>query len=182
MSWLDPACHYVLRRIDDDDADRAFITGFHDFDTYDDPDDYSTLRDYWRKDRSGNPLTFAYLLVDERHDEILGVLRYRFEDDAPTAHKLPPGDGPYVYLSRVGVIQSHQGTRVGRMLLEFFNHLVLSTASPRGISRFVIWWKCVDRTLTLVRPLLSTAEVSVFDQKWSERWGNEYYLKIEVGF
>jgi GNAT superfamily N-acetyltransferase len=182
LSWRDTGCHYVLRRIAAEDAERGFITGFDDFDAAADPADYGTLRDYWRRDHEGIPPTFAYALIDDFEDTVLGILRYRCEDDQPSAHKLSPGDGPYIYLSRIGIAHDHQGTRLSRMLLEFFNHLVLTESRQRALPRIVIWWKCVERTLTLIRPFMASAEVEIFDQKWSENWGREYYLKLEIDF
>lgn len=182
MAWLDPARSYVIRRIRQEDRDRSFLTSYVDFDSFDDPDDSGTLRDYWKKDHQGRPPTFAYLLVDGSHGDILGVLRYRFEGDRSSAERLPPGGGPYVYLSRVGIEQSHQGTRLSRLLLEFFNHVILREAARLDLPRFVLWWKAVERTLTLIRPFTDAGEVEIFDDKWSDHWGHEYYLRMEIEF
>lgn len=182
MRWTDPSHHYVIRRIQNGDRARQFITGLPEFDSYDNPKDHGTLQDYWQKNQVIDRPTPAYVLVEWSQDEdaVIGVLRYRYEDQAPSAPELPPSEGPYLYLSRVGIVADRQRGRLGSMLIEFFYHLVLSEMRRSGITRLVIWWKCVERTRRFVRALVDAGEIAEFGQGQSERWGRVYCLQQVV--
>ena len=180
MEWQEPDCSYFIRRIRATDGETPFVTGFEAFDRSYDSGPPGVLEDYWQKDQAGRAPT--YLLLDRAaNDQVVGVLRYRFEGGQPSASELSLGEGPYIYLSRIGVADGRQGVRLGSILLEFFYHRVLTEMrrSP-GATRLVIWWKCVDQTLTVVSPLTSAGELQIFAQKSTDRWGHEYYIQQTV--
>lgn len=181
MEWQELPCSYFIRRINRSDAKTPFVTGFDAFDTSYESGPPGVLEDYWRKDQAGRART--YILLDRAaNNQVVGVLRYRFEGDQASASELPPGRGPYVYLSRIGIAAGRQGVRLGSILLELFYHRVLTEMGRpgAGADRLVIWWKCVDQTLTVVTPLTSAGDAQIFAQKTSDRWGHEYYVQQTV--
>jgi len=119
----------------------------------------------------------VYLLVEVQTDQVVGLLRYRYEGDEPSSSALDPQAGPYVYLSRVGIQVERQGTWLGTVLLQFFMHLVLSEMRRLGLRRVTVWCKCVDETVAFVKKVGAFVE---FDTPWSPKWGNEHHLKQVV--